>query len=273
MAASQAAGGDDRCALVTGAARGIGAAIARTLAGEGWVVGVNFSADQAGAASVVEEISAAGGRAVPVRADVADPDAVGEMFDVLERDCGPVLTIVNNAGMRHDRLVGGLAREHWQRVLDVNLSGAYHTIHRGMGPMVRHRFGRIVNVSSISATRPLPGQACYAASKAGVEALTKTVATEVARRGVTANAIAPGLVDTGFVPEMTDAWASIVPARRTADPLEIANCVRFLVSEEAAYVNGCVMTVDGALTAGLGVFTPRRPPAAPTRSASQGGGE
>jgi 3-oxoacyl-[acyl-carrier protein] reductase len=250
----------DGCALVTGAARGIGAAIAEALAAEGWPVVVNFSSDEGGAASVVERIEGDGGRALAIRADVADPDAVDAMFDEVEEQLGPVLVLVNNAGIRHDRLIGGLDRESWQRVLDVNLGGTYNTIHRGIGRMMRARFGRIVNVSTISATTPLPGQSAYAASKAGVEALTRTVAIEVARRGVTVNAIAPGLVGTDFIPDNAEMFASGVPAKRIAEPAEIAECVRFLASEGAGYVTGALLRVDGGLTAGIPI---------PSRSAAK----
>jgi len=123
------------------------------------------------------------------------------MFDTIEDRLGPVLVLVNNAGARHDRLVQGLSKQAWARIIDVNLHGAFHTIQRAIRPMSQKRFGRIINLSSISATRPQPAQAAYAASKAGVEALTRTVAQEVTRRGVTVNAIAPGLVDTDFIPE------------------------------------------------------------------------
>jgi 3-oxoacyl-[acyl-carrier protein] reductase len=241
----------DGCALVTGAARGIGAAIAEALAADGWPVIVNFSSDEDGAAATAERIQGAGGRARAIRADVADPDAVDAMFEAAEGEFGPPLVLVNNAGMRHDRLIGGLDRESWQRVIDVNLGGAYNTIHRGIGRMMRARFGRIVNISTISAQTPLPGQSAYAASKAGVEALTRTVAIEVARRGVTVNAIAPGLVGTDFIPDNAEMFATGIPAKRIAEPSEIAECVRFLASEAAGYVTGALLRVDGGLTAGI----------------------
>jgi 3-oxoacyl-[acyl-carrier protein] reductase len=172
-----------------------------------------------------------------------------------------VLTLVNNAGIRHDLPAGFLEPSVWARVVAVNLSGAFHTIHRALGGMVRRRFGRIVNVSSISAVRPMPGQSAYSAAKAGIDAMTRTVAIEVARRGITVNAIAPGLVDTGFVEEMGDDWAAAMPARRVARPEEVAGLIRYLASEDAAYVNGAVLNIDGALTSGLAIFSPRGRPA------------
>jgi 3-oxoacyl-[acyl-carrier protein] reductase len=249
-----AEGAREGCALVTGASRGIGAEIARALAADSWSVGVNYNVDAGGARSVVEQIAAGGGQALEVQADVADESSVERMFDTLEERFGPVLVLVNNAGIRHDRLAQGLSREDWGRVIDVNLHGAFHTIHRAVGPMSQKRFGRIVNVSSISANRPQPGQAAYAASKAGLEGLTRTVAQEVSRRGVTVNAIAPGLVETDFIPEQmeSDAAKTAVPARRLGEPREVAALVSYLVSEEAGYISGTVITMDGGFSAGLG---------------------
>ncbi len=245
---------DDTCALVTGAGRGIGAGIATALAEAGWNVAINYSRDEEGARKVAEAVEAAGTRAITVQADVADADAVDAMFGRVEEELGTTVVLVNNAGIRHDRLIGGLDPADWSRVVSVNLTGAYNTIHRAIGPMMRKRFGRVVNVSSISAESPLPGQSAYAASKAAVEALTRTVAVEVARRGVTVNAIAPGLVDTDFVPDQAEAIASGLPARRMAQPEEIGRCVRFLVSEDAAYVTGAVLRIDGGLTAGIPIL-------------------
>jgi 3-oxoacyl-[acyl-carrier protein] reductase len=236
---------------VTGAARGIGAAIAHALAQAGWPAAVNYSADLDGAQGVVRDLTAAGADAVAVRADVSDEASVEAMFAQLEKRFGHVAVLVNNAGRRTDRLVVELTGEAWRDVLDVNLTGTFLATRRALPEMIGARFGRVVNISTIAASAPLAGQASYAASKAGIEALTKVLALEVARRGITVNAIAPGLVDTGFVPEMTNAWKKLVPARRIASPEEIAATVRYLVSAEAGYVNGAVIPVDGGLRAGL----------------------
>jgi 3-oxoacyl-[acyl-carrier protein] reductase len=237
------------CALVTGASRGIGAAIARALAADGWPVGVNYRSDADGAAAVVREIEAAGGRALALQADVADPDAANALFERLEPELGPVLVLVNNAGVRADGLSPQLDDEDWSKVLDTNLSAAFRTTRRALRPMLRARYGRVVNVASIVGQRANPGQANYAASKAGLVALTKTVAAEVAPRRVTVNAVAPGLIETEMTAGIGDGLLEAVPARRAGTPEEVAACVRFLASDAAAYVTGAVLTVDGGLTA------------------------
>ena len=241
----------DGCALVTGASRGIGAAIAKMLAAEGWPVGINFRTDEEGANSVVDEIEAAGGQALTVQGDVADPDAVDSVFAQLEQRFGPVLVLVNNAGVRADDLSMQISDDEWEHVLATNLSGAFRMTRRALKGMMRARHGRVINISSVvGGVRGNPGQANYAASKAGLVGFTRTVAAEVARRNVTVNAVAPGLVET----ELTEGidqqkFIDAVPARRAGTPQEIAAAVRFLASEDAAYITGITLTVDGGLTA------------------------
>jgi 3-oxoacyl-[acyl-carrier protein] reductase len=241
----------DGCALVTGGSRGIGAAIARRLAADGWPVGVGYRSERSRAAEVAAAIEADGGRALTLQGDVADAGAADALVGTLEERLGPVLVLVNNAGTTADALSPQIDDEAWSRVLDTNLTGAFRLTRRALGPMMRARYGRVVNVASIvGGRRGNPGQANYAASKAGLVAFTRTVAIEVARRGITVNAVAPGLIET----EMTAGLAkngllSSVPARRAGTPEEIAACVRFLVSDEAAYVTGTTLTVDGGLTA------------------------
>ena len=237
------------CALVTGATRGIGAATAAALADAGWPVAVNYRADVDGAREVVARIDEAGGRAVAVQGDVSDAAQVEEMFACAEAELGPVMVLVNNAGVRADGLAPQLDAEAWTSVIETNLSGAFHTTRRALRPMLRARYGRIVNVASIVGLRANAGQANYAASKAGLVGLTKTVAVEVARRGITVNAIAPGLVETKLTEGISNGLADAIPARRPGRPEEIAACVRFLASDEAAYVTGSVLTVDGGLSA------------------------
>jgi 3-oxoacyl-[acyl-carrier protein] reductase len=238
------------CALVTGASRGIGAATVRALALEGWPVGVNFRSDGDGARSVVGEIEAAGGTGVAIGADIADPEAAGKLFSELEERFGPVLVLVNNAGVRADGLSPQLGDEQWDRVLETNLTAAFRATRRALKPMIRARFGRVVNIASIVGPRANAGQANYAASKAGLIGFTKTVAVEVARRGVTVNAVAPGFVETRLTEDLVgNGLVDAIPARRVGTPEEVAACVRFLASEEAAYVTGATLTVDGGLSA------------------------
>ena len=238
------------CAIVTGAARGIGAASARALADAGWPVVVNYRSDAEGAASVVEAIEADGGRAIAIAADITQADEVDGLFERAEKELGRVMVLVNNAGMRADGLAPQLKAEDWDSVLETNLSAAFTTTRRALRPMIRARFGRIVNVASIVGPRANAGQANYAASKAGLIGMTKTVAVEVAKRGITVNAIAPGLVDTQLTEGISNnGLADQIPAKRTGTPEEIAACVRFLASEDASYVTGSVLTVDGGLSA------------------------
>jgi 3-oxoacyl-[acyl-carrier protein] reductase len=243
-------GRPDGSALVTGASRGIGAAIAKALAREGWPVGVNYRSDSEAADAVVEEITSAGGRAKALHGDVADPDTADALFTALEEEFGPVLVLVNNAGITADGLAPMIDNDDWDRVIDTNLSAAFRLTRRALRPMIRNRYGRVVNIASIvGGVRGNAGQANYAASKAGLVAMTRTVAAEVARRGVTVNAVAPGLIETGMSEEIAENLLEHVPAQRAGTPDEVAECVRFLASEGAAYVTGVCLTVDGGLTA------------------------
>jgi 3-oxoacyl-[acyl-carrier protein] reductase len=237
------------CALVTGASRGIGAAIAVALAEDGWPVGINYRSDAEGAQRVVDAITAAGGTAVPVEGDVVDPDAVDGVFKQLEERFGPVLVLVNNAGVRADGLMVQLDDDDWSRVIDTNLSAAFRLTRRAVRTMIRQRFGRVVNVASIVGTKANAGQANYAASKAGLIGLTKTIAVEVARRGVTVNAVAPGFIETDMTDGLPPDLLNAVPARRAGQPSDVADCVRFLASDRAGYVTGTTLTVDGGLSA------------------------
>lgn len=241
---------EDACALVTGSSKGIGAASAQALAAEGWAVAVNYRSDEDGADATVAEIEKGGGRAVALAGDVSDSGDVSKLFERAQQSLGgPVLCLVNNAGIRADALAAQISDEQWRTVIEANLAGAFITTRAALGPMIRARFGRIVNVASVVGTRANPGQSNYAASKAGLIGFTKTVATEVARRGVTVNAVAPGLVETAMTEGIGNGMLERIPARRAGSPAEVAACVRFLVSDEASYVTGTTLTVDGGMSA------------------------
>jgi 3-oxoacyl-[acyl-carrier protein] reductase len=238
------------CALVTGASRGIGAAIAKALASDGWAVGVNYRSDRESAETVVAEIEHDGGRALALEGDVADPSTPDKLFEALESEWDTrVLALVNNAGINRDDLTPSLRDEDWSAVIETDLNAAFRLMRRAMGSMLRARSGRIVNIASVSGLRANPGQSNYAAAKAGLIALTKTAAVEVARRGITINAVAPGLIETDMTAELPKDLLAAVPARRPGSPEEVAACVRFLASEDASYVTGAVLRVDGGLAA------------------------
>lgn len=237
-------------ALVTGASGGIGAATARRLAADGWPTAVHYRSDPDGAAEVVATIEDAGGRAVAIGADLDSADAARELFEQVEEAFGPILVLVNNAGRRADGLSPQIKDDEWERVIETNLNAAFRMTRQSLRPMIRARFGRIVNVASVVGPRANAGQANYAASKAGLIGMTKTVAVEVARRGVTVNAVAPGLVETGLTADLpSGAFDDAIPARRPGTADEIAACIGFLASEEASYVTGTVLTADGGMSA------------------------
>lgn len=241
-----------RVALVTGASRGIGRAIAAELARAGCRVACCSSSD--GAKDAQAEIEAAGGTALAVQADVGDPAAVDTAFGEIEEAWGPVEVLVNNAGITADGLVARMTDDQWGDVLRTNLSGAFHAIRRATPKMMRNRWGRIVNVSSVSGQAGAAGQANYSAAKAGLLGLTRAIARELAPRGITCNAVAPGPIVTAMTEDMPAEWRAVmeatVPLGRLGSPEEVAAVVGFLCSEPAGYVTGALVPVDGGLGMG-----------------------
>jgi 3-oxoacyl-[acyl-carrier protein] reductase len=240
---------DNSAALVTGASKGIGAAIAKALAADGWHVAVNYRSDEDGANATVKAIEEAGGTAVALHADVTN-GAPDELFKQAEEQLGgPVLALVNNAGVTADGLAIQLDDDAWDRVIGTNLTAAFRLTRRAMRPMIKARYGRIINVASVVGPRANAGQSNYAAAKAGLIGMTKTVAAEVARRGVTVNAVAPGFIETEMTKDIPDAVIEAIPARRVGAPDDVAAAVRFLASDDAAYVTGTTLYVDGGMSA------------------------
>ena len=233
---------------MTGASKGIGAAIARALAADGWHVAVNYRSDEEGATATVKAIEDAGGKALAVHADITNGDPKALIAKV-EEGLGPVLALVNNAGVTADGLAIQLDDEAWDRVIGTNLTAAFRLTRRAMRPMIKARYGRIVNVASVVGPRANSGQSNYAAAKAGLIGMTKTVAAEVARRGVTVNAVAPGFIETDMTKDVPDAVIEAIPARRVGTPDDVAAAVRFLASDDAGYVTGTTLFVDGGMSA------------------------
>jgi len=240
----------DKVALVTGSGRGIGRAIALCFARNGADVAIS-DIDNATAEATAEEIRQLGRRSMAVVCNVADPKACQQMIDRVVTELSRLDILVNNAGIRRDKLVMGMSDQDWDAVLDVNLKGAFYCIRAALRPMSKQRFGRIVNMASIVGLMGNKGQANYAASKAGLIALTKTVAKEMASRGITANAIAPGFIQT----EMTDALPveykdfllKQIPLGRMGTADEVAACALFLASDLSGYVTGHVLQADGGM--------------------------
>jgi 3-oxoacyl-[acyl-carrier protein] reductase len=232
-------------ALVTGASRGIGAAIAKRLAADGFPVIVNYRSDEDGAAQVAAAIQAAGGEATVARFDVADGDATEAAMQTLLTDPRPIGVLVNNAGICRDAAFPMMNRENWGAVLATTLDGFFHVTHPLVMPMVKQKWGRIINLSSISALRGNRGQVNYAAAKAGILGATRALASELAKRRITVNAVAPGLIDTEMIADVPDFVMKQIPMRRVGRPAEVAALVSFLASEEAAYITGQTISIDG----------------------------
>ncbi len=237
-----------RTALVTGGSRGIGKAIALALAAHGARVAINYAKNAAAAEEAAKEI---GADTVTVAGDVSDPAAAAKIVEDAIGALGRIDILVNNAGVTADDLILRMSEDAWDRVIDTNLKGTFSVTKAAIRGMVRQRHGRIINISSVAGIVGNPGQANYAAAKAGIIGFTKAIAKEVASRNITANVIAPGFVDTEMTADLTDAQRQeimkIVAVGRTGTPADIAPAAVFLASDEAAYVTGHVLTVDGGL--------------------------
>lgn len=243
---------ENKVALVTGAGRGIGRAIALRLAAEGAFVIVNYNGSRQKAQEAVEEIEKLGGRGTAYQCDISDNAACEAMIKDVIREYGHLDILVNNAGITRDNLVMKMSDEEFDAVYETNLKGVFHTIHHASRQFLKQRSGRIINISSVSGIMGNAGQANYSAAKAGVIGLTKSVARELASRGITVNAVAPGMIETDMtqvLPEsVKEQMLNQIPLNRIGKPDEIAAAVAFLASDEAAYITGQVIAVDGGMT-------------------------
>ena len=235
-------------ALVTGGSGGIGAAICRRLAADGHHVIVHANRNRAKAETVVAAIVAAGGSAEAVAFDVTERAATAAALERL-LEAGPIQILVNNAGIHADAVFPGMSAEQWHAVVDVSLNGFFNVTQPLTLPMLRTRWGRIVNISSVAAIAGNRGQVNYAAAKGALHAASKSLALELASRGVTVNAVAPGIIATGMSEDAFDAEAirRLVPMQRAGTPEEVADLIAFLASERAAYISGQVISINGAM--------------------------
>ena len=244
----------DRVALVTGGSRGIGKAIVVALAKAGAKVAFVYQSNQGAADALVAELTSQGHTVMAIQADAskkADADAaIEKVLATWER----LDILVNNAGIIRDKLILAMSIEEWQQVIDTNLTGVFNFCQSAIRPMMSNRFGRIINMSSVAADFSNPGQANYAASKAGIEGFSRCLATEYAKRGVTVNCVAPGFIETDMTIAVVNAAGdkikNAIPVKRLGKPEDISNAVLFLASEESSYITGQVLKVDGGLTLG-----------------------
>lgn len=238
-------------ALVTGGSRGIGKAIAMRLAGDGHSVAVNYATNASAADGVVDAIITAGGTAIALQADVGDTEAVAAMFGEIEERLGRVGILVNNAGITRDDLLMRMGPDAWDDVIQTNLRSVYLCTRAAMRGMLRLKWGRIISLSSVSGISGNPGQANYAASKAAIIGFSKSVAREIGSRNITVNVVAPGFIETDMTEQLGDEVAGQVTERvalgRLGKPEEIAAAVGYLASDDAAYVTGQTLVVDGGL--------------------------
>lgn len=242
---------NNKVAVVTGASRGIGKAIALTLAGYGASVVVNYNGSKDKAEEVVNEIKANGGNAISYQADISDFEAVKTMFADVVKDLGKIDILVNNAGITRDNLILKMSEEDFDAVINTNLKGVFNCLKHASRIMLKQKGGRIVNISSIVGVTGNPGQTNYSAAKAGVIGMTKTLAKELGSRGITVNAVAPGYINTDMTAVLSDELKGKVteniPLRRLGEVADIAEAVAFLASDKAAYITGQTIQIDGGL--------------------------
>lgn len=241
----------DKIAVVTGASRGIGREIAKTLASKGAVVIVNYNGSVAKAEEVVKEIEEAGGRAEAMQCNVSDFGAAGEMLSAVVKKYGRVDILVNNAGITRDGLLMKMTEADFDAVMDTNLKGAFNCMQHVSRQMLKQRSGRIINMASVVGLMGNAGQANYGASKAGLIGMTKCVARELASRGITCNAVAPGFIVTEMTDVLSDAvkeaMVAQIPLKKFGSTKDVAAAVAFLASDDAAYITGQVISVDGGM--------------------------
>ncbi len=242
----------NRIALVTGGSRGIGRAIALGLAADGCRVVVNYATSEDAAAAVAEEIRSGGGDAIAIQADVSNEGAVSDLIGKIDAAMGPVEVLVNNAGVTRDGLLARMRSDDWDRVMEVNLRSVFLCTKAVMRGMLKNRWGRIISIGSVSGLAGNPGQANYAASKAAIIGFTKSVAKEVGGRGITANVVAPGFIESDMTASLgeaaLEAAASAASVGRLGRPEDVAAAVGYLAGEQAGFITGQVIVVDGGLT-------------------------
>ncbi len=242
----------EKIALVTGGGRGIGRETALELARKGCSVAVNYSRSEKAARETVAEIEAIGRRAFAFKADVSSAAEVKEMFTAVASKLGPVEILVCNAGITRDNLLMRMKDEDWNDVITADLSSLFYCAREALRPMLKARWGRIIAISSVTGLVGNPGQCNYAAAKAGMTGFIKSLAREVGSRGITANAVAPGYIDTDMTsvlpPEIRETMLKNIPSGRTGTPSDIAKAVAFLVSDDSEYIQGQVIAVDGGMT-------------------------